>query len=130
MSDWVAKHLSKSWEEVGGCWGLYRTCVREQIGFSLPEYPAVSIEDVKYMIGVIKEQVDAKHPWTETDEPKEGDCVLMSSVYNVFNHVGYYIEGGLVFHSTRRTGTMVAKISQLSNLGYKEYRFYRHAQFN
>ena len=124
---WTEKHLVKSWEEVGGCWGLYRTCLKERFDISLPTYPAIAITDVKALVRIIHEETDTvTGSWLRPATPQEGDCVVMSSVHNVFNHVGYYLGNGLVLHSTKKSNTGISKLSHLDLQGYKKYKFVRH----
>lgn len=127
--DWTAKYLAQTWEQVGGCWGLYQRCVEDRFNWILPLYPAISIMDMRFMVNVIKKQSEQPY-WQLTDEPMEGDCVVMSSVHNVFNHVGFYLDGNSVLHSTRRANTGISKLSRIDQQGYKKHKIYRHAKFN
>ncbi|MAF43641.1 MAG: hypothetical protein CMI54_05675 [Parcubacteria group bacterium] len=128
--DWTIKYLAQTWEEVGGCWGLYQACVKDRLNITLPIFPAVSISDMRFLVNMIKKKQAEAQDWVETSNPVEGDCVAMSSIHNVFNHVGYYMKGGYVLHSTRKCNTGVSKLSHLNLLGYKEYKIYKHEKFN
>lgn len=131
MSDnWTVKHLAKTWIQTGGCWGLYRQCMRERFNIELPEHPEISIVDMRALARLIKQKQLDKKTWISVTEPKEGDCIIMSSVVNVFNHVGYYLGNGLVLHSTLRSNTGVTKLSNLDRVGYREYKIYRYGLLN
>ena len=96
------QHLDKTWISVGGCWQFYKDLVKKRIGFELPEYPHISKTDVaEFSKKITKEQLTSGD-WFNPKEPKEGDCVCMCSKVSLWNHVGFYIEKGMVIFAPIR----------------------------
>lgn len=59
---------------------------------------------------------------TQTDNPKDGDCVLMKA-RNILNHIGVYFEKngiGYVIHNMRNVGSVCThKMRDLEKFGLK-----------
>lgn len=126
---WSQQYIGKAWLDVGGCWEFYRTIVKERLCVDLPEYAGTSRTKLKEYAAKIMEGENSEE-WTESSVPKEGDCVGMSSIKGIWNHVGYYMTGGFVLHVSHNTQSIISKLPELRKLGYKRYKIMNHVHFS
>ena len=88
------------------CYGLVRLFFKWEYDIDLPEFDYSSSElDNSDLIDISKPTLRA----TEVDDPVEGNIVLMAFGRDP-SHVGVYLDGGYVLHTSSHYGTCCERI--------------------
>lgn len=91
------------------CWGLCELWYREMFGIDLSERGEIDAGPIGLQIGY-----DNSENWKLSDEPVEGDLIIMSSIVNRVKldagHIGIFTKGG-VLHTDESTGCIFQSIT-------------------
>jgi cell wall-associated NlpC family hydrolase len=130
---WAIEYIGKEW--VSGdagpdsfdCWGLVRHVQKNIYNRDVPEI-SVDAMNIRAVVAAFNNHPERQN-WEEVKEPKDGDCLLMSSGKEP-THVGIWIDidGGGVLHAIQGTGVVFSKNANLKLLGYNTLGIYRCSQ--
>lgn len=127
MMHWGAKHIGRTPEAVGLCWGLLRL-VYAEFGIQVPEVKGLTRENAAAVAAGVRDGL--KEDWEEIQKPEEGCAVGMSitSDPDEIHHVGVYTDsdGGRVVHCWGRYNVIADTLRGLALKGFRVVRFYRH----
>ncbi len=121
INHWAGRWLGTPW--VAGdtdCWNLARKVWAAQFARDVPPvvFDPVSAFDTRRAI----RNFDLGQ-WSLTDEPREGDAVMMARGTTPC-HVGIYLAGGMVLHAVEGAGAICTAIDGLSRVGFRVVGFY------
>lgn len=102
------------------CYQLVRHFYRNEFGIELINMDNIKDDDTRT---IHKEIMKQSINFVMTQTPKYGTLVLMNTEDNhlVINHIGIYIGGGKVLHTSRKTGAVISKIEMLNIKGYANH---------
>ena len=102
------------------CWSFFQKVQRERFGRETLDIPFKSYEH----IGVMREFKNSPErlKWVETNEPKDGDAVLMSENKRP-HHVGVWINNG-VLHCVEKVGVIFTNLQQLRRMRWNVLGYY------
>lgn len=133
MTHWALQYIGLRWtnggnsrEEGFDCWNLTRTVQREQFGIDVP---AIDVDAYKVRDCVNAFSChDELSNWVKVDEPREGDCILMSQS-KLPTHIGVWVDvqGGGILHSVQGSGVVFTSESHIHSMKYNILGCYRHA---
>ena len=104
------------------CWTLVQAVLAEH-GIELPEYEYVAgdLDD----LAASATQAAATPAWSEVTIPKPLDVILLGS-NDFMHHLGVYMGGDHLLHTTPNTGALVQRLSRITVLGpYRQWKAYR-----
>lgn len=105
------------------CWGLVRIVLQERFGKTLPAFD--DYEKATREAGEREVELGLKTlPLRKTEEPEEGDIVLMRARGKLC-HTGIYLGNGEILHTNRGTDSVIEKIDGLRQLRGKIEGYYR-----
>ena len=128
---WAFQYIGTPWESGAqgpnafDCWSFFRHVQAKHYGL---EVPIIAI-DANNWRQVIKNftRHDERFNWKETNQPKDGDAVLMR--HSKFpSHVGIWldVDGGGVLHCVRGEGVVFSSMTSLKFSGWSNIEFFTH----
>lgn len=128
----LADLVGKPWEpcatgpDAFDCWGLVRYVYKHKLGILLPDLEVNPLTD-PLRVREIFRGGPALSAWTHIPRPVDYGIVVMAEG-RAFCHVGLFLacDGGVVLHTSQRTGCVVDKLAHLQRSVYQRFRFYRY----
>lgn len=125
---WVHELIGKPWKvgtegpDTFDCWGLLRWVYRTQRSLVLTPIPAIAPTDT---VKICRAVQDEEPRWQRVLLPTHLDAVAMS-LGKAIHHVGVWLEidGGVVLHTTERSGVVAQSITSLRSNGFNLIHFY------
>lgn len=134
MKHWALKYIGKPWRfggrdiETGtDCWGLFLAVQRERFGIAIDDNINLKIMTHKSLVSSVRDSDEFTH-WRETENPVEGDAVLLR-IATQPHHVGIWIDAGDskgVLHALENMGVVFTPSKSLELNRWKIHKFYRH----
>lgn len=132
MNHWVNNYLEKKYEpdahgpDTFSCWGLVRDVYQKVYGIELPQWVGLTPETSPEfpITRAIREE------WDLCLKPFEG-CAVAMSVCVSFHHVGIYLSGDRVLHTSSQIGkSCVTTLRELRiRFLFKNIKYYRHKKW-
>jgi cell wall-associated NlpC family hydrolase len=120
--NWVGIPFSWQGAQPGtyDCWTLVRAYLGEH-GIDLPEY-----QYERYNLDHRLAEISAQPNWIPVSgDPQPLDVILLSHNGRP-QHVGVLVEPDLLLHTSRRTGSLIQRLSRITTLTpYRQWRAYR-----
>jgi len=130
---WAITLLGSPWQAGGrgpdayDCWGLFQAVQREHYGREVKPLD-VDAGNTLAVAKAIRDHSKAIN-WQPTNEPKDGDAVLLSQG-NYPTHVGIWldVDGGGVLHCQRGPGVIFTRKADLPSGGWARIEYYAEAE--
>lgn len=116
---WYEPLLTKTHDEVGGCWGVVREAYRQHA----IELPDLGVHDQPLEVARIADEV--RRDWRERpkgDQPRSGDVVYFRGP--MLAHVGVMVDGRTVLHSSRARGVVAEPLRSSDYYRFLDGVFY------
>jgi len=112
MSHWAMKYIGQEWTAEHNCYYWFRRIMSEQFGRDGLPPDVVVNEKIAARIAMreLKDDAVLQYGWTRTDNPVEGDAVLLTEGKRS-SHIGvvtFSKDKMLVIHACRKTGVVLS----------------------
>ena len=124
----INANIGREWDaQRFDCWAFVRLVYSQAYGIDLPILPGVNPENCNESARAAL-RLALAGDWIKVDQPRPGDCILMTKRTRP-HHVGIYLsESGraIVAHCDTASGSVCQTLSQLSSQGWGGFIYYRH----
>lgn len=125
---WASQYLGQPWiQHENDCWAFFRRVSENHFNRHL-SIIELDTSNVKTCVDNLLNHPEL-HSWLKTEQPKEGDAVLMSKS-KAPTHVGMWldVDGGGILHCVKGAGVIFTKFTLLHLIGFNVTGFYSYKE--
>jgi len=106
------------------CWGLASLIYLRELNTKLDIYSDIKWHESDRIAKQINDEKN-ENKWLKVENPIDFDLVVLSKKQGA-NHLGIYIDGGYILHTSRKIKSQAVKINDLKLNGWQTIDFYRY----